>query len=86
MPEDPHAAPDLDLDETLPRQVLRASAVRPRRALEAVLLHHPELRRVGERADLDGLRIGEAVGLSRLEPAFVREGGGAPRPIGDPYL
>ena len=90
MPNDTPPTPKVDVDllaETLPRDVLElAGATRPRRGLDAVVLHHPDLRRVGERARLDTLRIGDGVGLSRLEPLFEADDRSAPAPLADPYL
>ena len=62
----------------------------PRAAAEPelclTLLCHPDLRRVGERSRLGGLRAGQGVELSRAEPLFAREGVGEAQPIADPYV
>ena len=50
------------------------------------ILCHPALGRVGERAVLKALLIRKAVELSRNDTAFTQPGGGAARPLGDPFL
>jgi two-component system nitrogen regulation response regulator GlnG len=47
------------------------------------LLYHPDIRRVGERAILNGLLAGRHVPLSRLEPDFESPEHGGARPLLD---
>ena len=51
-----------------------------------VVLHHPDVTRVGERVSLPGLASGREEHLSRREPAFSPPRSGALRPLADPYL
>ena len=48
------------------------------------VLHHPEPSRVGQVARLSPLLAGEAVALSRNEPAFAPPGSARGEPLGDP--
>ncbi len=50
-----------------------------------VVLFHPELRRIGERAVLLGLG-GGGEALSRATPLFAQPGSGERRPLADPHL
>ncbi|HEX4960686.1 MAG TPA: sigma 54-interacting transcriptional regulator [Thermoanaerobaculia bacterium] len=50
------------------------------------IIYHPEIRRVGERAILEGLSDGQPVQLSRLEPGFAPPGQADRRPLGDRHL
>ncbi len=50
------------------------------------ILFHPDVRRAGERLWLSSLLSDEAVGVSRLGPAFVASGEDRGRPLADPYL
>ena len=50
------------------------------------IVYHPEVRRVGERALLDGLMEGKPVQLSRLEPGFAPPGQADRRPLSDRHL
>jgi two-component system nitrogen regulation response regulator GlnG len=58
----------------------------PTRVVGLTLLGHPDPDRVGERAALHGLRAGQTLSLSRLEPAFSPPSGGAPRALDDPHV
>jgi two-component system nitrogen regulation response regulator GlnG len=51
-----------------------------------VVLHHPDVTRVGERVSLPGLASGREELLSRREPALAQPGSGALRPLADPYV
>ena len=57
-----------------------------RRVPGLTILHHPDLRRVGERATLPELGSGRKVLLSRVSPEFTAPGEAARRPLADPYL
>ncbi|MFL5369289.1 MAG: sigma-54-dependent Fis family transcriptional regulator, partial [Myxococcales bacterium] len=61
-------------------------ASRPRRIPALTIAYHPDVRRAGAVAILDGLARGAEVMLSRLEPDFVPAGGGQGRPLADPFL
>ncbi|MEM7585831.1 MAG: sigma 54-interacting transcriptional regulator [Acidobacteriota bacterium] len=50
------------------------------------ILHHPDLRRIGDRVALPELLSGRAVALSRLEPELAAPGGGSRRPLADSHL
>jgi len=50
------------------------------------VLYHPNLERVGERADLPALATGGEVSLSRLTPDFAAPGAETARPLGDNRL
>ncbi|HEX3552893.1 MAG TPA: sigma 54-interacting transcriptional regulator [Thermoanaerobaculia bacterium] len=50
------------------------------------IVYHPEVRRVGERALLDGLMEDKPVHLSRLEPGFAPPGQADRRPLSDRHL
>jgi two-component system, NtrC family, nitrogen regulation response regulator GlnG len=59
----------------------------PPRLPALTVLCHPELRRVGEVARLDGLaRVGGEARLSRVEPELSPPGVERARPLGDPHL
>ncbi len=49
------------------------------------MLHHPEVGRIGERADLTGLAAVREELLSRREPAFCQPGEGVSRALADPH-
>jgi two-component system nitrogen regulation response regulator GlnG len=50
------------------------------------VLYHPESRRVGERARLDGLNDGQAIAISRLEPEFAHPGDSRLQPLSDRHI
>jgi two-component system nitrogen regulation response regulator GlnG len=50
------------------------------------VLVHPDVTRVGERAMLRGLLIGQSVGVSRTQPTFGKPGGEPTGPLADPHL
>ena len=50
------------------------------------ILHHPDLKRVGERVVLIGVSSGREELLSRGKPAFSQPGESVLRPLVDPYL
>ncbi len=50
------------------------------------ILAHPDPSRVGARAVLSGLHLGEPVALSRLQPTFAVPGRGGSRPLADGRL
>jgi DNA-binding NtrC family response regulator len=55
--------------------------------LRITVLYHPDAHRIGQVADLPGLRAGESVHLSRLEPDFrFLRGDPECGPLLDPYL
>jgi two-component system nitrogen regulation response regulator GlnG len=86
MPEDTReltAQRPLLLDWTLSgerRQLIRS------RVPALTIIYHPDVRRVGERAQLDSLAEGHPVSLSRLEPEFSQPGEAASQPLGDRHL
>ncbi len=49
------------------------------------ILHHPDVRRVGERAVLRNLHS-EPLALSRLEPTFASPENGETEPLNDPFV
>ncbi len=63
---------------------LRASA--PVKAPTLTILYHPELSRVGDRAELPCLALGHPASLSRVEPLFRSGSVDAPKPLADPAL
>jgi two-component system nitrogen regulation response regulator GlnG len=50
------------------------------------LLHHPDLRRVGERALLSELPLGVEVRIGRHEPEFAQPDATTGEPLSDPYI
>ena len=50
------------------------------------ILHHPDLRRVGQRATLPSLDSPGRTELSRTRPIFGRRDAGAAGPLADPFL
>lgn len=50
------------------------------------VVSHPLAHRVGERAILDALAAGRAVGLSRNAPDFAKPGHALGTPLGDPFV
>jgi two-component system nitrogen regulation response regulator GlnG len=62
------------------------SVSEPLRIPALTILHHADMRRIGEVARLPGLSQGREAWLSRLEPEFVPVGGGPGRPLADPFL
>jgi two-component system, NtrC family, nitrogen regulation response regulator GlnG len=69
---------------------LSASGERRQRSRSRIpaltILYHPEVRRVGERALLEGLIEEQPVQLSRLEPSFAMPGQADRRPLSDRHL
>jgi two-component system, NtrC family, nitrogen regulation response regulator GlnG len=67
-----------------PREERRAQA--RLRAPALTVLHHPDCRRVGERALLGTVAAGWAASLSRREPVFSPPDGLGGQPLGDRHL
>ena len=74
------------LDETTRRAEVRVRHDPPPSRLMLTIALHPELRRIGERAELPALARGESVELSRRAPDFHIADGRRVGPLADPFL
>jgi two-component system nitrogen regulation response regulator GlnG len=73
--------------ETLSQRSLIATGAALERLAVLTLISHPDGQRVGDEAWLPGLKSGQAVGISRLEPIFAAPRGRAQGwPLADPSL
>ncbi|MEO1085366.1 MAG: sigma 54-interacting transcriptional regulator, partial [Acidobacteriota bacterium] len=76
----------LELEASTVTRMEGGHAPEPVRVPTLTVLHHPDLRRVGETAPLGALHSGRCAELSRLEPRFAPPRGGEPRPLVDSHL
>ena len=80
----------MNADDPLALSTLRSGGT-PARARRATLpcltiLGHPDRARLGERAALKGLLVGQCTEVSRAQPRFGRPGAPPARPLADPHL
>jgi two-component system nitrogen regulation response regulator GlnG len=73
------------LDSTL-RSQDKASSSRRATLPCLTVLGHPDRARLGERATLKALLVGQSVEVSRTQPKFGRPGEPASAPLADPYV
>lgn len=64
----------------------RASSEAPTPTLALTLAHHPNRRRVGERALLEGIGRSHALAIDRLQPPFRRRPADEGAPLDDPFV